>query len=305
MPGHGGDVIMRNESDQPTVSSADFARRFGQLRQMQDDEAIFVTHHGRATHVLTTVRHYNALKDGDAEGRIDPVSATPSLQDFANCLTIGVVLIDYDLRVLAANHVAHAQLDRQEGELVGQRIFETIPALRGSLVETYARRAVASREPSSAEMPSLFRRDNWIRVDIHPFVSHVTILVHDITEDMKRHRLADMRQSLREAIAVHDGIGYVCLNTRGHIDRVEPTFCDMVRLSEERLHHVAMADLVPVAHRVAFREALDQVLSGEGARTIDSALLSNDGAAIAVRVTIAELRGIYGNEGAIVLLTRR
>lgn len=305
MPGHGGDVIMRNESDQPTVSSADFARRFGQLRQMQDDEAIFVTHHGRATHVLTTVRHYTALKEGDGVGRSDPAVAPPSLQDFANCLTIGVVLIDYDLRVLAANHVAHAQLDRKEGELVGQRIFETIPPLRGSLVETYARRAVVSREPTSAEMPSLFRRDNWIRVDIHPFANHVTILVHDITEDVRRHRLADARQALREAVTAHDGIGYASLNTRGHIDRVEPTLCDMVRLSEERLHHVAMADLVPVAHRVAFREALDLVLSGEGARTIDSALLSNDGAAIAVRVTIAELRGIYGNEGAIVLVTRR
>ncbi len=305
MPGHGGDVIMRNQSDQPTVSSADFARRFGQLRQMQDDEAIFVTHHGRATHVLTTVRHYTALKEGDGVGRSDPAAAPPSLQDFANCLTIGVVLIDYDLRVLAANHVAHAQLDRKEGELVGQRIFETIPSLRGSLVETYARRAVVSREPTSAEMPSLFRRDNWIRVDIHPFANHVTILVHDITEDVRRHRLADARQALREAVTAHDGIGYASLNTRGHIDRVEPTLCDMVRLSEERLHHVAMADLVPVAHRVAFREALDQVLSGEGARTIDSALLSNDGAAIAVRVTIAELRGIYGNEGAIVLVTRR
>lgn len=303
MPGTGGDVVMRNGSDQPTVSSADFARRFGQLRQMQDDEAIFVTHHGRATHVLTTVRHYNALKGDEDQG--ETTAAPPSLHDFANCLTIGVLLIDYDLRILAANHVAHAQLDREDGDLVGHRVFQAVPTLRGSLVETYVRRSVASREPASAEIPSLFRPDSWIRVDIHPFARHVTILFHDITEDMKRHRLADVRQSLREAIGVHDGIGYVCLNTRGHIDRAEPTFCEMVHLSEERLHHVAIADLVPVAHRVVFREALDKVLSGEGARTIDSMLLSNDGATVAVRVTIAELRGVYGNEGAIVLLTRQ
>ncbi|RSV32799.1 PAS domain S-box protein [Sphingomonas sp. ABOLH] len=303
MPGTGGEVIMRNEADQPTVSSADFARRFGQLRQMQDDEAIFVTHHGRATHVLTTVRHYNALRDNEGDG--DAAIAPPSLQDFANCLTVGVLLIDYDMRILAANHVAHAQLDREENELVGHHVFKAVPTLHGLLVETYVRRSVASREPASAEIPSLFRPDSWVRVDIHPFARHVTILFHDITEDMKRHRLADVRQSLREAIGVHDGIGYVCLNTRGHIDRAEPTFCEMVHLSEERLHHVAIADLVPVAHRVAFREALDKVLSGEGARTIDSVLLSNDGATVAVRVTIAELRGVYGNEGAIVLLTRR
>lgn len=304
MPGQALDVVMRNEADQPTVSSADFARRFGQLRQMQDDEAIFVTHHGRATHVLTTVRHYNALKDGGGDTRSDVV-ASPGLTELANCLTIGVVMIDYDLRVIAANHVAQAQLDRAEGELVGRPVFKAVPALNGSLVETYVRRSVISREPCSAEIPSLFRPNSWIRVDIHPFSRHVTIVVHDITEDMQRHRLADARRSLREAIASHDGIGYVCLNIRGHIDRVEPTFCGMVQLSEERLHHVAIADLVPVAHRVAFRETLDQVLSGEGARTIDSALLSNDGTAVSVRVTIAELRGIYGNEGAIVLLTRR
>ena len=184
-------------------------------------------------------------------------------------------------------------------------MFQAVPKLHGSLVETYVRRSVCSREPTSAEIPALFRVDSWVRVDIHPSARHVTILFHDITDDMKRHRLADVRQSLREAIGAHDGIGYVCLNTRGHIDQAEPTFCGMVHLSEERLHHVAMADLVPVAHRVAFREALDKVLSGEGARTIDSALLSNDGSTVAVRVTIAELRGAYGNEGAIILLTRR
>ncbi len=290
--------------DESTVSSADFARRFGQLRQMQDDQAIFVTHHGRPTHVLTTVRHYTDLQTPDRGGRGE-IDTTSKFRDLADLLTTGALLIDYDLRILAANPVAHAQLERLDGDLVGHEIFAAAPALRGSLIETYVQRSVASKEPCSAEIPSLFRADTWVRVDIHPFARYVTILFHDITEDMKRHRLADARQSLREAIAVHDGIGYVCLNIRGHIDRVEPTFCDMVRLSEDRLHHVAMADLVPVAHRVRFRETLDHVLSGGGARTIDSAVLSNDGTAVEVRVTIAELRSVYGNEGAIVLLTRR
>ncbi|WP_430634970.1 PAS domain-containing protein [Sphingomonas hankookensis] len=271
---------------------------------MQDDQAIFVTHHGRATHVLTTVRHYTDLQDANG-GRRSDAGLAPSLHDLAKCLTVGVLLIDYDLRVLAANPVAHAQLDRNKDELIGHEIFTAVPALQGSLIETYVQRSVASKEPYSAEIPSPFRRDTWVRVDIHPFARYVTILFHDITEDMKRHRLADARDSLREAIAAHDGIGYVCVNTRGHIDRVEPTFCDMVRLSEERLQRVAVADLVPIAHRVHFRGALDLVLSGEGAQTIDSAVLSNDGAAVEVRATIAEMRSMYGNEGAIILITRR
>ncbi|PZO76843.1 MAG: hypothetical protein DI632_09950, partial [Sphingomonas hengshuiensis] len=38
---------------------------------MQDDQAIFVTHHGRATHVLTTVRHYTDLQDANGGRRSD------------------------------------------------------------------------------------------------------------------------------------------------------------------------------------------------------------------------------------------
>lgn len=154
----------RNEPQYPTVSSADFARRFGQLRQMQDDQAIFVTHHGRATHVLTTVRHYTDLQDANG-GQRGSAGLMPSLHDLAECLTVGVLLIDYELRVLAANPVAHAQLERSENELVGQKIFTAVPTLRGSLIETYVQRAVASKEPYSAEIPSLFRPDTWVRVD--------------------------------------------------------------------------------------------------------------------------------------------
>lgn len=298
------EVANHNETQHPMVSSADFARKFGQLRQMQDEEAIFVTHHGRATHVLTTVRHYTALQQANGADRAETI-ATTSLHELANCLTIGVLLIDYDLRIVAANRVAHVQLDRQDGDLTGRRVFEALPRLRRSLIETYVLRAVASKEPYSAEIPSLFREGAWVRAEIHPFAHYVTVLFHDITDDMKIHRLADARKSLREAIAVHDGIGYVCLNTRGHIDQAEPTFCEMIHLPEERLRHVALADLIPVGQRVAFREALDRVLSGEGARTIDSAILSNEGRAVPVRITVAELRGTYGNEGAIVLLTRQ
>lgn len=299
-----GETADRSGSPHPTVSSADFARKFGQLRQMQDDQPIFVTHHGRATHVLTTVRHYTALKDANGTDRAEMI-ATTGLHELANCLSIGVLLIDYDLRIVAANRVAHVQLNWQDGDLTGRQVFEALPVLRRSLIKTYVQRAVASREPYSAEIPSLFRDGAWVRAEIHPFAQFVTVLFHDITDDMKTHRLADARKSLREAIAAHDGVGYVCLNTRGHIDQAEPTFCEIIQLPEGRLRHVAMADLVPVGRRVAFREALDCVLTGEGARTIDSAVLSSEGQAVPVRVTIAELRGAYGNEGAIVLLTRQ
>ncbi len=296
--------LWNGEQRAPAISSSEFARKFGQLRQMQDDQAIVVTHHGRGTHVLTTVRHYAALQQSKINDSRESI-LTASVQELANCLNIGVLLIDYELRIIVANRVAHVQLDCTDGELSGRKVFEALPVFQESLIETYVKRSIASKEPYSAEIPSLFRKDTWVRAEIYPFSKYVTVLFHDITDDMKVHRLADARKSLREAIAVHDGISYVCVNTRGHIEQAEPAFCDILRLSEDRLLHVALADLIPVSQRVAFREALDRVLSGEGTRTIDSAVLSNDGRELPVRLTLAELRGIYGNEGAIALLTER
>ncbi len=286
-----------------TVSSADLARRFGQLRQMHPDEAIIVTHHGRPTHVLTTVAHYEGLQRPPA-GQDTPQLAIDAVQRFADCLRNGVLLIDYDMNVLVANQVAQVMVDQADRSLVGSKIFDAVPMLRRSLAGTYVRRAVASKEPCTAELPSLFRPGNWIRVDVHPYARHVTILFQDITEDVQRHRLGDKREAIRAAVEAHDAIGYVCLNTRGHIEHVDASFAELIQLPAERLRHVAVADLVPVARRVAFREALDTVLSEGGVGTIDTVLLDNHGQAVEVRVVLAEMHGSYGSEGAILLLTR-
>lgn len=298
------DKGLRNDEQlAPTVSSSEFPRKFGQLRQMRDDQAIVVTHHGRATHVLTTVRRYLAMqRRGGADGTES--ASTASLNELINCLGIGVLLIGYDLRVIAANKVILAQLKWRDGDLSGRNMFDTLPLLRGSLVETCLHRTVASKEPSSAEIRSLFGTDRWVRAEIYPFSSYVAVLFHDFTDDMNSTRLADAHNSLRKAIAEHDGIGYAHLNTRGHIEQTEPTFREILRLPEDRLRNVELADLISVSQRVTFREALDRVLTGEGARTIDSAILSNEGRVVPVRITMAELRGAYGNEGAIVLLTK-
>lgn len=286
-----------------TVSSADLARRFGQLRQMHPDDAIVVTHHGRPTHVLTTVSHYDSLRHVPAADEA-PELAIEAVQRFADCLRNGVLLIDYEMNVLVANHVAHVMVDRADHSLIGQKVFDAVPLLRRSLVGTYVRRAAVSKEPCTAELPSLFRPGNWVRVDVHPFAKHVTILFQDITDDVQRHRLGDKREAIRAAVEAHDGVGYACLNTRGHIEHVDASFAELIELPPERLRHVAVADLVPVARRVAFREALDTVLSEGGVGTIDTVVLDNHGRAVPVRMVMSEMHGSYGNEGAVLLVTR-
>ena len=77
----------------------------------------------------------------------------------------------------------------------------------------------------------------------------------------------------------------------------------MLKLPEQRLRGIAVADLVPLPRRAMFREQLDQVLGGQGAARIESELLANDGTTVSIVAALVALRGVYGVEGATAVFT--
>lgn len=77
----------------------------------------------------------------------------------------------------------------------------------------------------------------------------------------------------------------------------------MVGLDERRLIGIPLIDLVVREERVAFREQLESVLRGGAPQRVDIGFLSNTGAVARARVSIVQLHGAYGGEGAVVLMT--
>ncbi|HEX7949184.1 MAG TPA: ATP-binding protein [Candidatus Limnocylindrales bacterium] len=106
----------------------------------------------RTSRTLAGIRHVTSLS-----GAADPVLAVGMLQDQADraaeelaadrhdheflleSLTHGVITIDRDLRIVAANAAAHGFLDRQPGGLIGRTVIE---AFMDAQVETIARSAL-------------------------------------------------------------------------------------------------------------------------------------------------------------------
>lgn len=290
---------------QLVVTSAEFVRGFGHLRQAMGDSTVFVTHHGRATHALVTASRYDDLITAARQANSqEVVQRLPSLQEFAGWVSQGVLSIDLDMTIVVANRVAHAMVDYVDGDLIGRNIYDAIPALNGSLAQTYINRAAVGKEMCAAELPSIFRPGSWIRLEIYPLARNTTMLFRDITDDVHSHRLADTKKAIVDSMTLHGGIGYIRLSSRGQIDRIDPPMCRMLHFSEDRLQRIALADLVPVSHRVAFRETLDSVLRGDGAQRIETVMLANNGEGIEVCAAITELRGTYGNEGAVLVVTR-
>lgn len=284
-----------------TVTAAEFTRQFGQLRHGLGDSPVHVTHHGRETHVLLSAARFDELRrmsTGMADRR-----PLPDLAVFAEWIEHAVFVLDAAGTVVFANAAAHALARAEIGALAGLPLWSAVPALAGTLVEVQARNALATGERSVAELPSPIGSGRWLRIAIEPAALATTVLIRDITAEVTRERLGDEPSAIAAAAGRHHRVAIVRLNPRGHIVRADAAFCELVKLDAERLAGVAFADLVPTARKAALRTTLDIVLGGGEVADIATELLTNDGRAVAVSGVLAGARGIYGLDGAVLLIT--
>jgi PAS domain S-box-containing protein len=283
-----------------SVAAAELVRNFAHWREIGAQEPVLVTHHGRQTHIFVGLERFQNLA-----GPGGPSTSRDRSRELASRIHQGVILCGADLIVDFANNVALAMTRRWDRQLEGRPLFEVLPELAGALTEVHIRHSMASGEASAADIPSPFRADAWLHFETFPFAGGVALLLRDITSDMQRHRLADVKSAILKAMGVHGEVGYVRLSTRGFIAIADGAFCRMVGLPEERLTGVTLSDLIALPARPALREALESVLKGEGDRRIETRLLSNEGVTIAVEAGLVQLHGTYGTEGAIMVVTGR
>jgi PAS domain S-box-containing protein len=216
-----------------------------------------------------------------------------------------LVLVDAAGTILMANRTAYATVRAPGGSLPGTALFYAFPSLKESMFEGYYNHTVRTGEPCSFELPGLFGADTWHRMETFRTHHGLAILARDITEDIKAHRLADAKKALIDAMQAHGGIGHIWFNVRGRIEEVDPAMSDLLQLPRERLNHVPVVDLVPVSYRVTLREMIEDVLSNGGTQRFETEFLRNDGTTIPALGAIKDLRGVYGSEGAVVVVTRK
>ncbi len=296
MEGEGG-----YPAESPVVTAADLVRGFSECRDMATRTPLYITHHGRATHVLLGVNEFRALKA--QSGNVGQESAEEKLFALADWVDQAVIICDQDMRVDFVNRVASAICRKPVGQMVGPKLDVVLPSISGSLMEVHVRRTVSGGEPSAADIPSPFADGAWLRLQSFPLGRSTVIMFRDITEDVRRHRLADAKAAIIEAMTAHGDVGYVRLSVRGTIDAVDVPFTDMLSLPRERVMGVQLTDLVLTHGRAAFRQALERAMQGQGAQCVQTMLLSNRGEAVAVKASIVALHGAYGAEGAVVLIT--
>ena len=286
-----------------TVSAADLVRSFPVCRDRATLAPLFVANHGRTTHVLIGIDQYKQLSAAGSAGAEQGQSNSDDLLVVAENSPSAVFVTDVNLQIVFANNVAHAVAGRAPGSLNGRGLTEALPELADTLIVVHLRRTMSSKEPYTADLPSPFNDGAFVQCQTYAISGRIMLIMRDISEEVKRYRLADVKQALLDAMDLHGGIGYIRVSPRGTIERVDAPLCTLLGLPEERLMHIPLLDLATTATRSELRAALDHVLRGDGPRRVLTSLLSNDGKTIDLLAAIVPLHGTYGTEGAVILAT--
>lgn len=299
-------VAVATAPEPQRVSAAEFIRGFANWRLQAARKPVVVTHHGKDAHVLISLDDYRRL-DGEAAGDVALASdmLQASLAGVADSIRDGVILIDRQQRIAALNPAASDMLERSAGGLIGEALTAALPAFNDSLIRHHVIRLIDYRERFSGDVPGLFRPRQWHHVDLVPLPVGGAIIFRDVSEAMEDFAAGDARQAIIDAVEIDGGIGHARLSVRETIDAANATLTDMIGVDAAAIRRVRFSALLAVGQRSAFAEALEAVFrSGEPAR-VASQMVTRDGSAIEVGLTIVEVRGRYSSDGAVVLVTRR
>ena len=288
------------------VTAAELVRRFGQWQEQAMLRPVYITHHGRDRLVLLSTANYSALgaRARAAAAGLDP-DGDASLELVLEQLSEGFVAFDRDLRVTDINPAAAAYLRLVRADCLGEQLFERIDGMRRSLIHGYLARALQSGEIGAFDLPSAAYQGRWLHVRTFPHADGAACLLRDITDEVATRRLADATQTTLAAMAVHGGVGCAKLSPRGTFVQVDEALAQMAGFAAETLMRARLTDVLPLNRRVVAAREVEAVMSGGSARAFNSALLVNNGGELPVRIGLAELKGDYACDGAMVVVTPR
>ncbi len=286
------------------VSAAAFIRGFANWRLQSARKPVVVTHHGKDAHVLISLDDYRRLGPPAAGGGSTTDRLQQSLAPLVESLRDAIIMIDREWRIAAINPAACDMVETVCADLVGQPLSRALPSIEGSLLAHYVVRLLDHRERFSGEVPDLLRPRQWTRLDLVPLPVGGAIVLRDITAAIDASRSLDACRVLLGAIERDGSIGHARLSVREAIEDSNATLTAMVGVDRAAITRVRFSALLPLSHRAAFGEALETVFRTGRVMCIASQLVTRDGGAIDVRLSIAELRGRYASDGALVLVTR-
>lgn len=283
------------------VSAADFIRGFASWRLQAARRPVVVTHHGKDAHVLISLDDYRRLDSG----MVAAGDLKSSLADLVESIRDGIVVIDRARRIIAVNPAASDMGEEAAAALIGRELGEVLPRLGDNILFGHINRMIDQRERFSGDVPGILRPRQWLHVDLVPLAAGGAIVLRDISAAMDGATADDTRKALVDAVAAHGSVGYAALSVREMVEDASEALTAMAGVDPAAIRRVRFSALLAAGGRHDFVEALEGVFRSSAPVRLESALITRDGTAVPVTLSIAERRGAYASEGAVVVVTQR
>ena len=299
----GGIVAAAQEPQR--VSAADFIRGFSNWRLQSARKPVVVTHHGKDAHVLISLDDYRRL-DGGAARDVAKASdlLQASLAGLVESIRDGAMLIDRQRRIAAVNPAASDMLEMPAAGLIGEALTTALPSFGDSLICHHIARLLDHRERFSGDVPGLLRPRQWLHVDLVPLPVGGAIVLRDVSAAMEDFAATDVRAATLDAIETDGSIGHVRISVRESVESANAMLVALLGVDPVAIRRVRFSAILPVGQRAAFVEALESVFRSGNPARLSSQMVTREGEAVDVTLTIAEVRGPYASEGAVILVTR-
>lgn len=287
------------------VSAAEFIRGFANWRLRAARRPVVVTHHGKDAHVLISLDDYRRLDTDPSEARDSANLLRDAQADLFESIRDGAILIDRQWRVAAVNPAASDMLEAAAADLIGVELTQALPRLGGSLLSHHLIRMIDHRERFSGDVPDLIRPGQWLRIDLVPHRIGGALVVRDVGDTVERHGAVDAQRAMADAVAAHGAIGWARLSVRETVEDANEALIAMVGADAAAIRRVRFSALLLLGQRQAFAEALEAAFRSRAPQHVLSEMMTREGTGIPVTLAIADLRGPYASDGALVVVTRR
>lgn len=282
------------------VSAADFIRGFANWRLQAARKPVVVTHHGKDAHVLISLDDFRRL-DGSGSGSDDLQTSFAGLFEAARD---SVIVVDRSWRIVMLNPAASDMIERAAADVIGEHIADMLPGLQGSVLLSHINRLIDHRERFSGEVPGLLQPRHWTRVDLVPLPIGGAMILRDISAAMESIATSDNHRALAAAVEAQGSIGRASISVREAIEDANDALTGMVGVDAAAIRRVRFSALLAITRRHAFAEAIEAVFRTGAPARIVSELVTREGVAIPVVLSIAERRSAYASAGAIIVVTR-
>ncbi|MFO8076892.1 MAG: PAS domain-containing protein [Actinomycetota bacterium] len=211
----------------------------------------------------------------------------------------GVLALDADGRVIAANPAAAEVLARDEAALGGRHLAKVLPATAGLCLRQELDRALAGQDRRFVcDLAEGSRSQRAYEVTLAPVADSEAALlavVRDVTHAARERRALEQREAHYRELCDVVGVGIVVTAADGTPISANPAFCALLGHDEADVRAGSLLALTHPDDRAAVAARYEQLRREELASvTFEQRYLHRDGSTVAARVSVSRVRDADG-----------